>query len=87
MTKILSFQTIEDGMKHIHYILWIEHSIIEQCDKDTTTPENSRYTKIDYTSELFCNISYRWITQNAYKLYKRKEIEQYLLVLHLINSK
>lgn len=44
-------------------------------------------TKIDYTSELFCNISYRWITQNTYKLYKRKEIEQYLLVLHLINSK
>ena len=88
ITKIVAFNTIEDSKNHIYiYIIHIEHSRIEQIDEEIAITENSRYQRINYISELFSNRNYKWIKQNAYKLYKSKDINHYLVVLHLMNIK
>lgn len=87
VVKMLAFQSIVDCIIIPYNILNLASSKIEIIDTEIQLRKRAKFKRINYISNAFTNIHYKWITQNAYQIYKRKQDEQYIILLHLINQK
>lgn len=87
ITKLLAFQSVVDCKIFYPNILNLATSKIEIIDTEIQLKKRAKYKRINFISKSFNNINYKWITRNSYQIYKRKQDNQYIILLHLINQK